>query len=88
MPGELTSDTAANVKSFKPREITVDVESPESYVRGPLPGEVLLRDYVLDKNVLDIEEVEFVYDIRLSVTAERVAKRVKHWASRALQSEE
>ena len=40
---------------------------PESYVRELRPEEVLLRDYLLDKKVLDIEdrEVEVVYDMRL-----------------------
>jgi len=62
------------VLSFNPREITVDIEAPESYVRGLLPGEVPLRDHLLDKKVLDIEgrEVEVVYDIRLAVTGDKV----------------
>jgi hypothetical protein len=63
-----------SVQSFSPREITVDIEGPESYVRELLPGEVPLRDYLLDKKVLDIEdrEVEVVYDIRLAVTSDKV----------------
>ena len=63
-----------NVLSFKPREITVDIENPESYVRQLLPGEVLLKDYLLDKKVLDIEgrEVEVVYDIRLASTGDKL----------------
>jgi CBS domain-containing protein len=62
------------VQSLGPREIILDIESPEGYVRELLPGEILLRDYLLDKKVLDIEgrEVEVVYDIRLAVTGDKV----------------
>jgi CBS domain-containing protein len=62
------------VQSLGPRRITVDIEGPQSYVRGLLPGEVPLRDYLLDKKVLDTEgrEVEVVYDIRLAVTGDKV----------------
>jgi CBS domain-containing protein len=62
------------VRSLGPREITLDVEGPESYVRELVPGEILLKDYLLDKKVLDIEgrEVEVVYDIRLAVTGDKV----------------
>jgi CBS domain-containing protein len=61
-------------RSLGPREITVDIEGPQSYVRGLSPGEIPLRDYLLDKKVLDIEgrEVEVVYDIRLAVTGDKV----------------
>ncbi len=61
-------------RSLGPREITIDIEDPQSYVRGLLPGEIPLRDYLLDKKVLDIEgrEVEVVYDIRLAVTSDKV----------------
>jgi CBS domain-containing protein len=62
------------LQSPDPRAITVDIESPQAYVRGLLPGEIPLRDYLLDKKVLDIEgrEVEVVYDIRLAVTGDKV----------------
>jgi CBS domain-containing protein len=61
-------------RSLGPREITLDIEAPQSYVRGLLPGEIPLRDYLLDKKVLDIEgrEVEVVYDIRLAVTGDKI----------------
>jgi CBS domain-containing protein len=61
-------------QSLDPRGITVDIEGPQNYVRGLLPGEIPLRDYLLDKKVLDIEdrEVEVVYDIRLAVTGDKV----------------
>jgi len=56
------------VRSFSPREIIVSNGDPGSYVRELSPKEVPLRDYLIDKKVLDTEdrEVEVVYDIRLS----------------------
>jgi flagellar motility protein MotE (MotC chaperone) len=56
------------------RELTIDVDRPQNYVRGLAPGEIPLRDYLLDKKVLDIEgrEVEVVYDIRLAVSGDKV----------------
>jgi len=61
-------------QSLDPGRITIDIESPQAYVRGLMPGEIPLRDYLLDKKVLDIEgrEVEVVYDIRLAVTGDKV----------------
>ena len=55
------------VRSFSALEIIVDNGDTASYVRGLRPEEVPLRDYLLDKKVLDTEdrEVEVVYDIRL-----------------------
>jgi len=55
------------VRSFSPREIIVNNGEPSSYVRDLRPEEVPLRDYLIDKKVLDTEdrEVEVVYDIRL-----------------------
>lgn len=57
----------SKVRSFSPREITVNNGDPETYVRELRPEEVPLRDYLIDKKVLDTEdrEVEVVYDIRL-----------------------
>jgi len=62
------------VRSLSPREIVLDIEDPKRYVREPSLGEVLLRDYLLDKKVLDVEgsEVEVVYDILLAVTSNRM----------------
>jgi CBS domain-containing protein/sporulation protein YlmC with PRC-barrel domain len=55
------------VRSFGLREIVLENGDPDSYVRALQPEEVLLRDYLLDKKVLDMEdrEVEVVYDMRL-----------------------
>jgi CBS domain-containing protein len=55
------------VVSFGPRGFILEIDDLKSYVRTLLPNEVPLRDYLLDKKVLDMEdrEVEVVYDIRL-----------------------
>ncbi len=48
-------------------EIVFDINSPEDYERVPPEGSILLRDHVLDKKILDMNdhEVEVVYDIKL-----------------------
>ncbi len=55
------------VSSITESGITADLESVEKYEGAPKPEAVLLRDHVLDKKVLDIEdrEVEVVYDVKL-----------------------
>jgi len=55
------------VLSIEPKEVTIDIESFDAFVRELRPDEILLKDHVLDKKVVDIEgrEVEIVYDIRL-----------------------
>lgn len=59
----------AQVLSLSDDEVVLDVADEEAYAQ-PLPaGAVLLKDYILDKKVLDVAEaeVEMVYDIRLSL---------------------
>jgi len=60
----------SKVRSFSPREVIVNNGDPGSYVRELRPEEVPLRDYLIDKKVLDTadREVEVVYDIRLART--------------------
>lgn len=62
------------VRSLTPREIVVDIDDVGSYVRQLSSDEVLLKEYLLDKKVLDIEDrdVEVVYDMRLVLTGDRV----------------
>ena len=64
----------ARVRSISPREVALDVDQLETYVRALAPEEVLLKDYLLDKKVLDMDdrEVEVVYDIRLARTGGRL----------------
>ena len=58
------------VRSFGPRGVALDIEDPATYVRALASEEVLLKDYLLDKKVLDMDdrEVEVVYDMRLATT--------------------
>jgi magnesium transporter len=55
------------VSSLSHRQVVIELTDPKSYVREPAPDEVLVRDYLFDKKVLDMEdqEVEVVYDLRL-----------------------
>ena len=64
----------AQVRSVSPREVVLDLDKPETYVRALAPEEVLLKDYLLDKKVLDMDdrEVEVVYDIRLARTGAKL----------------
>jgi CBS domain-containing protein len=57
----------AKVLAFSGREIILRIESVESYEGSPEESAFLLKDHILDKKVLDIEdrEVEVVYDIRM-----------------------
>jgi len=62
------------VKVMTTREIVVDIDDPEKYVGGPSEGAILLRDYVLDKKVLDLEgkEVDVVYDVKLILRSNKL----------------
>jgi CBS domain-containing protein len=55
------------VTSIANRRIDVVIEDLKPYEAEPADDAILLRDYVMDKKVLDLEEneVEIVYDIRL-----------------------
>ncbi len=57
------------VRSLSGKEVIVDVDNIESYAGDPPPGFVLLKDQILDKRVLDIEdrELEVVYDVKLTL---------------------
>jgi magnesium transporter len=55
------------VKSLTVKEAVIEIEGLEQYVAVPPEGSVLLKDYILDKKVLDVggREVEVVYDVKL-----------------------
>jgi sporulation protein YlmC with PRC-barrel domain len=55
------------VRSFGENEIVIDVEDVEEFACKVPEGFVLLKDYILDKKILDMEdtEVEVVYDIKM-----------------------
>ncbi|MCX6700723.1 MAG: CBS domain-containing protein [Methanomicrobiales archaeon] len=57
----------SRVLAFSGREIILRIESVESYEGSPEESAFLLKDHILDKKVIDIEdkEVEVVYDIRI-----------------------
>ncbi len=48
-------------------EIAVNLESVEQYEKDAGPSSILLKDYILDKKVLDLDdnEIDIVYDVRL-----------------------
>ncbi len=61
------------VQSLSLKGILVDIEELKKYETPPPEGAILLKDYVLDKKVLDIEgrEVEMVYDVRMVIRNQR-----------------
>jgi magnesium transporter len=61
------------VVSFGAHQVVVDLEDPEAFAKGP-PHSILLKDYILDKRVLDEKgrELEVVYDIGLTLSAHRL----------------
>jgi magnesium transporter len=58
-----------NVVSLSKNEIIVDIESTDQYEGSPGEDSMLLRDYVMDKKVIDTEEheVSVVNDIRIAL---------------------
>ncbi len=50
-----------------PKEITIDIESIEQYEREPGESQILLRDHILDKKVIDMDdkEIDVVYDVKM-----------------------
>jgi CBS domain-containing protein/sporulation protein YlmC with PRC-barrel domain len=57
----------AKVGEVGPKTVELMIEAPAPYEGEPGPGQVLLKDHLLDKKVLDCndDEVEVVYDIKL-----------------------
>lgn len=55
------------VRFVEVNEIILDFEDMEKYATEPVEGMILLKDQILDKKVLDMEdrEVEVVYDIKM-----------------------
>lgn len=55
------------VKSVTTKEVVIDVEKIEDFVGEPPANSVLLKDHILDKKVLDIEDrdVDVVYDVKM-----------------------
>lgn len=57
-----------NVKEIN-KQIVIDIEHVEKYEKEPVPAQVLLKDYILDKKIIDMDdnEVEVVYDVKLEL---------------------
>jgi magnesium transporter len=55
-------------------EIVVDDHDVAPYERTPGPGSILLKDHILDKKILDLDdhEVEVVYDVKLVLQHDRL----------------
>ena len=56
-----------NVSSFSENDITIDLDDVEKYACKIPEGFILLKDFILDKKILDMEDtdVEIVYDIKM-----------------------
>jgi magnesium transporter len=56
-----------NVSIFNEKEITLDLDDVDNYVCKIPEGFILLKDFILDKKILDMEDadVEIVYDIKM-----------------------
>lgn len=63
-----------NIDSIKNKEIILNLTDIEKYEKEPLESQVLLKDHLLDKKVLDVDdnEVEIIYDIKLSFLNEKL----------------
>lgn len=59
----------SKVATMDARRVVIDIEDAARYEGAPKPDAVLLKDHVLDKKVLDVEdqEVEVVYDVKMSL---------------------
>jgi len=55
-------------------QVVVDLEDAEAFASAPPPSAILLKDYILDKKVLDEKgrELEVVYDIGLKLSAHKL----------------
>lgn len=55
------------IRTFSAKEITIDLEDVGKFEGKVSEGMVLLKDFILDKKILDMEdtEVEVVYDIKM-----------------------
>jgi CBS domain-containing protein len=57
------------VISMSPKEIIINIESCEQYEKQIPQEAILLKDYIMDKKVLDVEgrEVEVAYDVKMAL---------------------
>ncbi len=59
-----------NVEQFEADKININIQDVHEYEKKPDNEEILLKDHILDKKVIDTQDrdVEVVYDIRLLLT--------------------
>lgn len=62
------------VLSFGPEQVVLDIDNAEGFASALPPSAILLKDYILDKRVLDQKgrELEVVYDIGLKLSARKL----------------
>ena len=55
-------------------EIVSEITSTEGYELNPLDNHIFLKDYILDKKILDMDdhEIEVVYDVKLLFQNDRL----------------
>jgi CBS domain-containing protein len=55
-------------------EIVIDDTDAEAYEGAPAPGSILLKDHILDKKILDMDDhdVEVVYDVKLVLQGDKL----------------
>ena len=55
-------------------EIVIDDTDAAAYEGAPAPGSILLKDHILDKKILDMDdhEVEVVYDVKLILQGDKL----------------
>lgn len=63
-----------HVRSFGEDEVVIDIDDIKGFQSEPSEQAVLLRDHILDKKILDLEdtEVEIVYDLKLVIKNDRM----------------
>jgi CBS domain-containing protein/sporulation protein YlmC with PRC-barrel domain len=63
-----------NVSSFDEKKVTIDIDDVEKFAYKIPEGFILLKDYILDKKILDLEdaEVEVVYDIKMVMSKNKL----------------
>ena len=60
--------------NFTNKEIIINIDDLEKYENDTKESQVLLKDHILDKKVLDMDdnEVEVVYDVKLVLKHNRL----------------
>jgi len=63
-----------NITLISNTEIVADITNPEGYLLNPLDNHIFLKDYILDKKILDMDghEVEVVYDVKIVFQNEKL----------------